>query len=224
VTPAPTPAPEPSGPPASGPSATPPASETPAPSGPSATPAAPATPATPATPAAPEPVYPDVAAIRTPITKLSMLAGKKLNLKNMVGLYRSDNTPVSDPGLKWVSGNSKVASVSDSGLVKAGKAAGKAVITVRAQNGASLNISISVVKKAKKLKKLTGSIPALKVGKPAYITLKGAGTNITGYKWKVKGKGLKIDKFGMATATKKGKYTISVTAGGKKWTKKITVK
>jgi hypothetical protein len=95
---------------------------------------------------------------------------------------------------------------------------------VKAQNGKSLKITITVVKKAAKLKKLSGKVPKLKKGKPAFITLKGTGTNITSVKWKVKGKGLKIDKFGMATATKAGKYTIAATAGGKKFTKKITVK
>jgi hypothetical protein len=114
--------------------------------------------------------------------------------------------------------------VSASGAVKAGKSAGKTVITAKAQNGKSLKITISVVKKAVKLKKLSGKAPNLTVGKPAFITLTGTGTNITSYKWKVKGSGLKIDKFGMATATKPGKYTITATAGGKKWVKTITVK
>jgi hypothetical protein len=180
-------------------------------------------PAAPA-PAPAAPVYPDVGSIKTPITKLSVVAGKKLNLKKMVGMYDSASKLISDPGAIWASSKPNVAAVSASGALKAGKKPGKAVISLTAQNGKSLKITITVVKKAKKLKKLTGKVPALKVGKPAYITLKGAGTNITGYKWKVKGKGMKIDKFGMATATKKGKYTITVTAGGKKWVKKVTVK
>jgi uncharacterized repeat protein (TIGR02543 family) len=185
----------------------------------------PPTPPTPTPPTPPAPNYPAVSAIKTPIAKLSVVAGKKLNLKKMVGLYDKAGKPISDPGLKWTSSKPTVASVSAAGgAVKAGKKAGKTVITAAAQNGRTLKITISVVKKAKKLKKLSGKVPKLKVGKPAYITLKGAGTNITGYKWKVKGKGLKIDKFGMATASKKGKYTITATAGGKKWTKKVTVK
>jgi uncharacterized protein YjdB len=147
-----------------------------------------------------------------------------LNLKNLVGLYDAKSKPVKDPKLTWTSSKPKVATVSKTGAVKAGKSAGKTVITVKAQNGKSLKISITVAKKAAKLKKLTGKVPKLKKGKPAFITLKGTGTNITGVKWKVKGKGLKIDKFGMATATKAGKYTITATAGGKKFTKKITVK
>jgi hypothetical protein len=185
---------------------------------------APDPPAPAADPVPAAPVYPAVASIRTPITGLSMVVGKSLNLKNMVGVYDAENKPISDPGAKWASSKSDVVAVSASGAVKAGKKPGKAVISLTAQNGRSLKVNITVVKKAKKLKKLTGKVPALKVGKPAYITLKGAGTNITGYKWKVKGSGLKIDKFGMATATKKGKFTITVTAGGKKWVKKVTVK
>jgi hypothetical protein len=153
-----------------------------------------------------------------------MVVGKSLNLKNMVGMYDAQSKPISDPGAKWASSKPDIAAVSASGAVKAGKKPGKTVISLTAQNGRSLKVNITVVKKAKKLKKLTGKVPALKVGKPAYITLKGTGTNITGYKWKVNGSGLKIDKFGMATATKKGKYTITVTAGGKKWVKQVTVK
>jgi titin len=173
----------------------------------------------------PAPEYPDVASIRTPISKLSLMVKKSLNLSKLVGLYDSANKPVSDPGLKWASSNQTAATVSANGVVKAGKKPGKAVITVTAQNGRSQRIAtITIVKKASKLKKLSGKIPALKVGKPVFITLSGTGTNISGYKFKVKGSGLKIDKFGMATATKKGKYTITVTVGGKKWVKKVTVK
>lgn len=118
-----------------------------------AIPQPPENPPAPDPPASDSPTYSDIGSIRTPITKLSIVTGKKL-----------------------------------------------------------------------KLKTLTGKIPALKVGKPAYITLKGTGTNITGYTFKVKGKGLEIDRYGMATATKKGKYIVTVTAGGRKWVKTVTVK
>jgi methionine-rich copper-binding protein CopC len=172
-----------------------------------------------------KPVYPKVTSIKTPMTKMSIVVKKgKLNLKNLVGLYTTGNKPIKDPKLTWTSSKPKIATVSKTGAVKAGKKTGKTVITVKAQNGKKLKITITVVKKAKKLKKLTGKVPKLKKGKPAFITLKGTGTNITKIKWKVKGKGLKIDKFGMATATKKGKFTITATAGGKKFTKKVTVK
>jgi uncharacterized protein YjdB len=142
----------------------------------------------------------------------------------MVGLYDKHNRPIADPKLSWSSSKPSVAKVTASGVVKAGKSPGRAVITAKAQNGKSLKITVSVKKKDAPLKKLTGRMPRLKVGKPAYITLKGAGTNITGYKWAVKGKGIKVDKHGMATASKKGKYTVTATAGGKKWAKKVTVK
>jgi hypothetical protein len=175
--------------------------------------------------AAPIPVvYPAVTSIKTPMTKMSIVVKKKLNLKNLVGLYTTGNKPIKDPKLTWTSSKPKVATVSKTGAVKAGKKTGTTVITVKAQNGKKLKITITVVKKAAKLKKLTGKVPKLKKGRPAFITLKGTGTNITGVKWKVKGKGLKIDKFGMATATNAGKYTITATAGGKKFTKKVTVK
>jgi hypothetical protein len=173
----------------------------------------------------PVPVYPNVTSIKTSMTKMSIVVKKgTLNLKNLVGLYTTGNKPIKDSKLTWTSSKPKVATVSKTGAVKAGTQTGTTVITVKAQNGKSLKITITVVKKAAKLKKLTGTVPKLKKNKPAFITLKGTGTNITGVKWKVKGKGLKIDKFGMATATKAGKYTITATAGGKKFTKKITVK
>jgi hypothetical protein len=167
---------------------------------------------------------PNVTSIKAPMTSFSIVAKTgKLNLKNLVGIYTTGNKPIKDSKLTWTSGNTKVATV-ETGAVKAGKQTGTTVITVKAQNGKSLRITITVVKKTAKLKKLTGNVPAIKVGKPAFITLKGTGTNITGVKWSVKGKGMKIDKFGMATATKTGKYTITATVGGKKWTKKVTVK
>jgi hypothetical protein len=172
----------------------------------------------------PQPVYPAVSSIKAPMTSFSIVVKKgTLNLKNLVGLYTTGNKPIKDSKLTWTSSKPKVATVK-TGAVKAGKQTGKTVITVKAQNGKSLKITITVAKKAAKLKKLTGKVPKLKKNKPAFITLKGTGTNITGVKWKVKGKGLKIDKFGMATATKAGKYTITATAGGKKFTKKVTVK
>jgi hypothetical protein len=169
------------------------------------------------------PVYPNVTSVKAPITKLSVVVKKKLKLSGMVGLYTTGNKPIKDPKLTWTSSKPKVATVSN-GTVKAGKKAGKTVITVKSQNGTSLKINITVVKKANKLKKLTGTMPKLKKNKPAFISLKGDATNVTKVTWKVKGKGLKIDKYGMATATKAGKYTITATAGGKKWTKKVTVK
>jgi hypothetical protein len=172
----------------------------------------------------PEMNYPDVASIKSPLAKFSLVINKQLNLKGMVGLYDSKSLPVSDPELTWTSSKPNIATVSASGAVKAGKKPGNTVITVKAQNGKSLKITVNIVKKATKVKKISGKVPALKVGKPVFITLKGVGTNITGCKWKVSGKGLKIDKFGMATPTKAGKYTITVTAGGKKWVKKVTVK
>jgi hypothetical protein len=168
------------------------------------------------------PVYPNVTAVKSAFTAISIAAKKKVDLKKLVGLYTTGNKPIKDT-LTWTSSKPAVAAVKN-GVVTAGKKPGKVVITIKARNGKSLKINITVAKKAAKLKKLTGKVPAIKVGKPNFITLKGTGTNITSVKWKVTGKGLKIDKFGMATATKKGKFTITATAGGKKFTKKITVK
>jgi uncharacterized protein YjdB len=95
-------------------------------------------------------------------------------------------------------------------------------------NGKKLAITVAVVKKASKLKKLALVKPpkVLKTGKTAQLKLKltpAKATNLK-VKFKVKGKAIKVDAAGKITAVKKGKAKITVSAGGKKVTMTITVK
>jgi uncharacterized protein YjdB len=85
------------------------------------------------------------------------------------------------------------------------------------------------VKKAAKLKKLTvsGMKAKLAKGKTAQLKLKVTPASSTNLKIKFKSskpKIVSIDKAGKLTALKKGKAKITVTVGGKKYVKTVTVK
>jgi uncharacterized protein YjdB len=129
----------------------------------------------------------------------------------------------------WKSSNTKVATVTKSGKITAKKKSGTTKITARTQNGKKLTVTVKVVKKAVKLKKLRVTAPAtLKVGKSYRMKLKLApvkATNVSGVTFKSSKKSvLTVDKAGKLVALKKGKATITVKAGGKKYVKVVRVK
>jgi uncharacterized protein YjdB len=113
-----------------------------------------------------------------------------------------------------------------------GVGAGKAVITVTAANGRSAKVSVSVVKKAVKLKKFTlvgikkGKL-SLKAGKAKVLKIKLAQAKATNLKISFKSSKKSVatvDAAGKIRALKKGKATITVKVGGKTLKVKLTVK
>jgi uncharacterized protein YjdB len=117
--------------------------------------------------------------------------------------------------------------VDSKGKVTARKA-GTAKITVTAADGKSKAISVVVTSKATKLKKVTANIPSsLSVGKSYQLKVKLTSAKATGVEAAFKSSKssvLKVDKSGRLVALKKGKSTITVTAGGKSYKKAVTVK
>jgi uncharacterized repeat protein (TIGR02543 family) len=181
-------------------------------------------------PAANPTVQPAAKPAPTPVTKIStplktVYLKKGASLTIPVVAYSSDGKTA---GLTWTSGNNSVATVNQSGKVTA-KKKGTAKITAKAENGKSVTVTVNVVNKAKKLKKLTiaGAPKSLKKGKTAQLTVKLTPANATNLSITFKSSKpsvLSVDKAGKLTAQKKGTATITVKAGGKTAKKTITVK
>jgi uncharacterized protein YjdB len=130
--------------------------------------------------------------------------------------------------LSWASSNTKVASVSAAGMIKA-KSPGTAKITATALNGKKLTITVKVAKKAVALKKITASgvKATLKVGKSVQMKIKVNPAGATNLKVRFKSSKksvVSVDKAGKLTALKKGKARITVLVGKKKVVKAVTVK
>jgi uncharacterized protein YjdB len=131
--------------------------------------------------------------------------------------------------LMWTSNNPKIATVNAvTGKIKA-KKAGPTKIAATALNDKKLTITVKVVKKALKLKKvaLQKSLKNLAVGKTAILKIKATPSKATNLKIKFKSskpKVLTVDKAGKLTALKKGKTKITVIIENRKYVRAITVK
>lgn len=132
-----------------------------------------------------------------------------------------------DKVASWKSSNTKVAAVTQKGKIT-GKKAGKAVITVTTQKGATAKLTVNVQKTTVKVTKVTADVKklTLKVKKTYKLTVKKtpltAPDKITFSSNKKKIAA--VDKNGKITAKKKGTATITIKCGGKKTTVKVTVK
>lgn len=125
------------------------------------------------------------------------------------------------------SNKKKVATVSLSGSVLA-KKKGKAVITVKTTSGKRVKVTVYVVKKAVKAKKVKISAKSkLKVGQTIKVTPKLSSAKSTDtVSYSVSNSAIAtIDSYGYLTARKKGTVKVTVTTdSGKKAVKKIKVK
>jgi hypothetical protein len=161
-----------------------------------------------------KPVTP-VTAIRLPQKSFALVTGKSLTLP--VVAYTKDKTKAK---LTFASSNPKVAKVSAKGKVIA-KKRGKATIKITAANGKTASVKVYVLKKAVKIKKVTlvKAPKKLKKNQTKYLKVKISPKKATGVVVKFrssKPKVISVDKAGKLTALKKGKATITVSAGGKK--------
>jgi len=166
-----------------------------------------------------------VTSVKTPVTKLYLVAGKS---KALPGVVQPRNASLKT--VTWKSANTSVATVDASGMVKAGaKAAGKSTtITVTAADGKfKATCKVYVVKKSLSLKTLkvpSSSTTGVGVGqslqiKPTWTPAKATGVVPT-YESSDVGVAV-IDVAGVVTGLSVGKATITVKAGSK--TKKFTV-
>ncbi|MDR1427863.1 MAG: choice-of-anchor M domain-containing protein [Bifidobacteriaceae bacterium] len=174
-----------------------------------------------------------VTRIRTPITAAFLQSGRKLPLPVAVD-DSTDPTARFAASLKFTSSNPKAATVTPKGVIKAKNLTktAKTTITVKAANGQTLKVKVTVTPKAKKLSRLTVTgVPGrtgLAVGKTAIVQVKATPTKATGVRPVFKSsnpKVLTIDAAGKITAKSPGTATITIKAAGKTiTTKKITVK
>jgi uncharacterized repeat protein (TIGR02543 family) len=181
---------------------------------------------------------PNVAKIRTPLNTIYLTKGKSYKLAYV--LDGPDGKPIDDPYLAATVPKAKKASKTavavswakkgSAGIyrIKA-KNVGKAVITIKAQNGKALRIKVVVQKKKVALRKFTVKLPAkLKRGKSYQIKLSKLtkkASDITAVTFKSSKKSVAtVDAAGKVTALKKGKAKITIKVGKRKIVKAITVK
>lgn len=152
---------------------------------------------------------------------VTLVIGKPLQLKATLDPSDSAST------LKWTSSNKAIATVSQSGKVKAVKK-GTATITVRTENNKTAKVKIKVVGPAPKKVKITnGGKATMVVGKKLQLkttlTPSDADTTLT---WSSSDKTVAtVSKKGLVIAKKAGKAKITVlTANGKKAAITIIVK
>jgi hypothetical protein len=174
-------------------------------------------------------VVKNVTRVRTPLTKVYIKKGKSMILP--VALYDgSAPRAYIKSKLTWSSSKPSVLSVAKNGKMKASgkiKKKTKVTVTVTAASGARKAISVYVVPKANKLKRLSVKFPTkMKRGKMYLLKVKlrkptatGVDVNFTSSRNKI----IKVDKAGQLIALRKGKAVITVKAGGKRVKKTITV-
>lgn len=164
-------------------------------------------------------------------SQLRLVKGKSLKLEE--GVYYSNAHPAYVGQVTWKSSNTKVATVSSDGTVKA-KKPGTATITVTttqltgAGKKATSKIKVTVVKKKPKSKvtKVSASVPkTMKTGQVVYVTGTYSSAKATGIKvtYKSSKSGVAtVDPVGRIVAKAKGTVKITVKAGKK--SKAYTVK
>lgn len=149
-----------------------------------------------------------VADLKLNKTKGTLSSGKTTKLKAKV--YGKSKK------VTWKSKNSKIASVSKSGVIK-GKNHGKTVITASA-NGVSTTFTVTVKAKAPRTKYVRYTIRKGKTFK-LIPRVSGASKKVT---WKSSHKKIAtVSKNGVVKGKKRGKTTISLTANGR--TSKVTI-
>jgi uncharacterized protein YjdB len=165
--------------------------------------------------------------MRTPLTTVYLKKGSNLAVPICADSVNAAGKADISALLKWTASNAKIAKVSAAGKISA-KKTGKTVVIAKALNGKSIKITVKVVAKAKKLKKLALAKKPTKlaVGKTLQLKLKATPSTATNLNIKFKSSKpsvIKVDKSGKLTAQKKGKAKITIYINSKKklsWTVK----
>ncbi len=164
------------------------------------------------------------------LTPTLSVNAKKLPLKirQSTSKLKVSNLAAGDYVVSYASSNPKIAKVSKSGKITAGKKAGKAIITITLASGKKEKITVQVQKKAVKTQKISGLNKKLSLKKGKKAALKPVITPITSlekvtYRTSNK-KVATVNKKGVIQAKKPGKAKITVKSGKKKFTVTLTVK
>lgn len=166
-------------------------------------------------------------------SQLRLVKGASFKLEE--GVYYDDVHAAYSGRVTWKTSNSKVATVSSSGKIKAKKTGTVTITATSTQVNAagkklSTSIKVTVVKKKPKSKvtKVSASVPkTLRLGQVAYITGSYSSSKATGVRvtyGTTKADVVVVDKVGRLVAKTRGTDYITVKAGGRTARYKITVK
>ena len=159
--------------------------------------------------------------IRLSAYSIPLKVGQSTNKVKVSGLMKGDSVWF------WTSSNTKVASVNQKGVIKAGKKTGTAYVTVWTEFGAYATVKVTVQKKKVAAKKIS-VVKSVKLKRGQKYSLNAVAAPVTATD-KIKYKSSKkkvatVSKNGVIKAKKKGKTVITVSCGKKKVKVRVIVK
>ena len=150
-----------------------------------------------------------------------------LKVKQKTSAFKVTGLAAGDSVQSYRSSNTKIFTVSKSGVLKAGKKTGKATLTITLASGLQKKVTVKVQKKTVTTSKITGLQKKVMLKKGAKLSLKPSMTPITStQKFTYKSSNKKIatvSSKGVIKAKKAGKAKITVKSGKKKFTVTVTV-
>ena len=159
--------------------------------------------------------------IKVNATTVPLKVKQKTSAFMVTGLANGDSVQ------SYKSSNTKIFTVTKSGVLKAGKKTGKATLTITLASGLQKKVTVKVQKKTVTTSKITGLQKKVTLKKGAKLTLKPSRTPLTStQKFTYKSSNKKIatvNSKGVITAKKAGKTKITVKSGKKKYTVTVTV-
>ena len=162
------------------------------------------------------------AAIKVNATTLPLKVKQKTSALKVSGLANGDYVK------SWKSGNKKIFTVSNKGVITAGKKTGKATLTITLASGLKKKVTVKVQKGKVTTKKISGLKFKVTLKKGKKLTLKPVRTPITStqkFTYSTSNKKIAtVNSKGVITAKKAGKVKITVKSGKKKFTVTVTVR
>ena len=159
--------------------------------------------------------------IKVNATTVPLKVKQKTSAFKVTGLANGDSVQ------SYKSSNTKIFTVTKSGVLKAGKKTGKATLTITLASGLQKKVTVKVQKKKVTTSKITGLQKKVTLKKGKKLTLKPSRTPITStQKFTYKSSNKKIatvSSKGVIKGKKTGKAKITVKSGKKKYTVTVTV-
>ena len=161
------------------------------------------------------------ATIKVNATTVPLKVKQKTSAFKVTGLANGDSIQ------SYKSSNTKIFTVTKSGVLKAGKKSGKATLTITLASGLQKKVTVKVQKKTVTTSKITGLQKKVTLKKGKKLTLKPSRTPITStQKFTYKSSNKKIatvSSKGVIKGKKTGKAKITVKSGKKKYTVTVIV-
>jgi alpha-L-fucosidase 2 len=174
----------------------------------------------------------NVTSMRTSSSKVYIQRGKSMRLPLVLDDATAPGHEINSQ-VAWKSSNAKALTVTQGGKIRAAKSVRKktkVTVTATAANGRSIKWTVTVLPKAKKLKRLKVTWPKkarMKTGQFYPLKARTSPAAATGVKLTYKSSNpavVHVDDAGRLWAKKNGKAVITVKAGKKKAKKRITVR